>query len=88
MLLRICASIAYPDGWFEEQLTRAQMVELLGGPGAEDAPWSLYWVGYDVTGKAVYDGEGNLWQLSGSTASAGATSTTASPSRSGRGIIP
>lgn len=59
----ICASIAYPDGWFEEQLTRAQMVELLGGPGAEDAPWSLYWVGYDITGKAVYDGEGNLWQL-------------------------
>lgn len=59
----ICASIAYPDGWFEEQLTRAQMVELLAGPGAEDAPWSLYWVGYDITGKAVYDGEGNLWQL-------------------------
>ena len=59
----ICASIAYPDGWFEEQLTRTQMVELLAGPGAEDAPWSLYWVGYDITGKAVYDGEGNLWQL-------------------------
>ena len=59
----ICASIAYPDGWFEEQLTRAQMVELLAGPGAEDAPWSLYWAGYDVTGKAVYDGEGKLWQL-------------------------
>lgn len=59
----ICASIAYPDGWFEEPLTRTQMVELLGGPGAEDAPWSLYWVGYDITGKAVYDGEGNLWQL-------------------------
>lgn len=34
----ICASIAYPDGWFEEPLTRTQMVELLGGPGAEDAP--------------------------------------------------
>ena len=60
---RLAASIAYPDGWFEEQLTRTQMVELLGGPGAEDAPWSLYWVGYDITGKAVYDGEGNLWQL-------------------------
>ncbi len=59
----LSASIAFPDGWFEEQLTRAQMVELLGGPGAEDAPWSLYWTGYDITGKAVYDGEGNLWQL-------------------------
>ena len=59
----VCASIAYPDGWFEEQLTRTEMVELLAGPGAEDAPWSLYWTGYDVTGKAVYDGEGNLWQL-------------------------
>lgn len=58
-----CSSIAYPDGWFEVQLTREEMVELLAGPGAEDAPWSLYWVGYDVTGRAVYDGEGKLWQL-------------------------
>ena len=59
----ISASIAYPDGWFEEPLTRTEMVELLAGPGAEDAPWSLYWVGYDIVGDAVYDGEGNLWQL-------------------------
>lgn len=59
----LACSIAYPDGWFSADLTRAEMVELLSGPGAEDAPWSLYWAGYDITGRAVYDGEGNLWQL-------------------------
>jgi len=57
------ADVAYPAGWFEKQLTREEMVYLLGGADAADAPWMLDWVGYDVTGRAVYDGQGDLWQL-------------------------
>lgn len=59
----LAASIAYPDGWFEIQLTREDMVYLLGGEGATDAPWLLYWNNYDVTGLAIYNGQGELWQL-------------------------
>lgn len=50
-------------GGFEKQLTREEMVYLLGGEGAADAPWLLDWVGYDVTGTATYDGQGKLWQI-------------------------
>ncbi|SBV92195.1 conserved hypothetical protein [uncultured Eubacteriales bacterium] len=58
----MAASIAFPDGWFEEVLTREELLYLLGGPGAERAPAALLWGDYDVTGKAIYDGEGNLWR--------------------------
>lgn len=57
------ARIIFPDGWFEQRLTREDMIYLLGGEDAADAPWMLYWNGYDVTGRAIYDGEGQLWQI-------------------------
>lgn len=60
---QVSARIIYPDGWFEQRLTAADMVYLLGGEDAEDVPWMLYWTGYDVTGKAIYDGSGQLWQI-------------------------
>lgn len=57
------ARIIFPDGWFEQRLTREDMIYLLGGEDAADVPWMLYWSGYDVTGKAIYDGQGQLWQI-------------------------
>lgn len=59
----LVARIAMPEGWFEEKLTRAQMVALLGGEEENDAPWYLMWSGYDITGKAIYDGTGKLWRV-------------------------
>lgn len=56
-------SIAMPEGWFEEPLTREQMVAMIAGPDGPDVPWTLSWDGYDVTGRAVYDGGGNLWRV-------------------------
>ena len=61
--IRPDAQILYPQGWFEVELRGEEMAQLLAGPGAEEVPWSLFWGGYDLTGRAVYDGEGALWQL-------------------------
>ena len=62
-LPEIAASIAMPKGWFEEPLTREQMAAMLAGADGSAVPWTLSWDGYDVTGRAVYDGMGNLWRV-------------------------
>lgn len=55
--------LALPEGAFEERLTREQMLYLLGGESAQDAPWQLAWTGFDVTGAVLYDGEGRVWRI-------------------------
>lgn len=52
-----------PEGTLEERLTRDQMVYLLGGPDAEDAPWTYGWQGCSVSGTGYYTEEGELYQV-------------------------
>lgn len=57
----LAANIAMPKGAFKKQLTREEMIGLLGGE--DDAPWYLMWAGYDVGAEAIYDGAGGLWRI-------------------------
>ena len=68
------ASIALPEGSFETELTPQDIQTIFWGPGGgpegdqpkqEQAalPWMLFWEGYTVTGRALYDGEGRLFWL-------------------------
>ena len=65
------ADIALPEGSFEVDLTLADLQKLFWGPDGKpetlnpdtDLPWSLYWGGYTVWMRAVYDGDGALWEL-------------------------
>ena len=42
----------------ETQLTPEEMLHLLGG--TDQAPWSLYWAGFELTGRAVFGEEAEL----------------------------
>ena len=63
------AALALPEGYFEETLTLADLQTIFWGPegkpeGAEgDLPWPLDWGGYALSGRACYDGEGELLWL-------------------------
>lgn len=67
----IAASIALPEGSFEVDLTLADLQKVFWGKegkpqGMEpdtELPWALYWGGCTVWARAIYDGEGALWQL-------------------------
>lgn len=52
-----------PEGAFQERLTRDRMIGLLGGPEADDAPWTYGWQGYSVTGTVCYDGQGQVYEV-------------------------
>lgn len=67
-------SIALPEGSFAVDLTLEDISILLWG-GQEQMerahikqqsegsiPWLLFWDGYTISGKARYDGQGQLWQ--------------------------
>lgn len=52
----IAADIALPEGHFQEELTQEALTALFGDTG--------WWepLGWDLTGCAIYDGYGTLWQ--------------------------
>lgn len=67
----VAASIALPEGSFEVGLTLADLQKVFWGKDGKpeelnpdsDLPWALYWGGCTVWARAIYDGEGELWQL-------------------------
>lgn len=71
----IAASIAFPNGAFSVDLTKEDVQKLFWGPKGKpavenpkadpgDFPIMLMsWAGYTVTGRATYDGNGDLWEL-------------------------
>ena len=67
----IAASIALPEGSFEVDLTLADLQKVFWGKDGKpedlepdtELPWALYWGGCTVWARAIYDGEGELWQL-------------------------
>ena len=69
----IAAAIAFPDGHFQEDLTPGDLALLFGETG--------WWeeLGWTLSGHAVYDGQGQLWQvfLSGSRENDAGTSSLA-----------
>jgi len=74
MSMDMAASIALPEGSFQVELTREQIQGIFWGPEGKpeaehpkndtgDLPWMLFWGGYTLTGRATYDGEGQLFWL-------------------------
>jgi len=70
----MAASLAFPDGSYDVELTPQDIQTIFWGPeGRPNAdhpkqeqgtlPWILFWEGYTVTGRATYDGEGELFWL-------------------------
>ncbi len=71
----IAASIAFPAGAFTVDLTKEEIQTLFWGPEGKpavdnpktdpgDFPVMLMsWAGYEVTSRATYDGNGDLWEL-------------------------
>lgn len=71
----LAVSIALPDGSFEVELTREETLRLFWGPEGKppavnpkvdtgDFPLFLMeWQGYTIRAAALYDGKGDLWQL-------------------------
>ncbi len=71
----VAASIVLPAGAFSVDLTKEDVQKLFWGPQGKpavedpktdpgDFPLMLMnWAGYTVTGKATYDGNGDLWEL-------------------------
>lgn len=71
----LAASIALPDGSFDVELTREETLRLFWGPEGKpqavnpkvdtgDFPLFLMdWQGYTIRANALYDGKGDLWQL-------------------------
>lgn len=71
----LAADIALPDGAFTVDLTKEDIQALFWGPEGKpavehfktdpgDFPLMLMnWAGYTVTGRAIYDGSGALWEL-------------------------
>ena len=57
----LTADIAPPAGWFAEDLTDAQIAEMLGC--GEKLSWLLGWDGYDVAGRVIYGGDGSVFQV-------------------------
>jgi len=66
----VARDIAWPDGSFTVGLTEEQIALILWGtPERYDAadgkiPSPLFWEGYSLSAQAVYDGKGDLWQVS------------------------
>ncbi len=54
------ASIALPQGSFQEEMTAQEIIQALGG--TEEVPWSLLWAGFGLDGTVHYDGTGQVWQ--------------------------
>ncbi|MFR8873944.1 MAG: hypothetical protein ACLVHV_11075 [Oscillospiraceae bacterium] len=73
----VAADIALPDGHFQEDLTQEELAALFGETGWWEA------LGWTLSGYAVYDGEGRLWQvfLSGSGGTDGAYTLALAPDR-------
>lgn len=72
--LQADASRAYAPGSFTVDLAKEDIQKLLWGPegipetyqtdiGRQDLPWALFWDGYAVHGRAWYDGQGQLMEL-------------------------
>lgn len=67
----IAASIALPEGSFEVDLTLTDLQKVFWGKDGKpedlepdtELPWALYWGGCTVWARAIYDGDGELWQL-------------------------
>lgn len=72
---QIAADIAFPEGSFSVDLSQKDIELLLWGseerlekahfkekPG--NVPWMLFWDGFTLSGRAMYDGQGDLWQAS------------------------
>jgi len=71
----VAASIALPQGAFTVELTKEDIQALFWGPEGKpavehvkadpgDFPALLMnWAGYSITGEAIYDGNGDLWEL-------------------------
>ena len=67
------ARVKIPDGAFDVPLTREQICRILWGgdqdayhqarENGRDVPWLLGWEGYSVSGRACYDGEGDLYAV-------------------------
>lgn len=68
----IAADIALPDGSFSRSLSQEEISAVLFGgeerrqealeSNGSNVPWYLYWDGLTISGSAIYDGEGQLWQ--------------------------
>lgn len=71
----VSASLAYNPGSFTVDLTKEDIQKLFWGPEgkpAVDNPKTdpgdfpillMNWAGYTITGEAIYDGNGDLWEL-------------------------
>lgn len=71
----LAQSIALPDGSFTVELGKEDILKAFWGPEGKpavehfkadtgDFPLMLMkWVGYEITGNVIYDGNGDLWQL-------------------------
>lgn len=59
---------AYEPGSFMVDLTKEDIQAIFWGPesvpeGGDDLPCTLFWSGYTVRGRALYDGQGQLMEL-------------------------
>ena len=58
------SALCFPAGAFSLDLTEEQISLLLWGgevpEGADSVPWSLFWNGFTLAGRAWYNGEGRL----------------------------
>ncbi len=73
---QVSASLVLPDGAFGVNLSKEDIQKLFWGPDGKppvenpktdpgDFPLLLMnWAGYEITGEATYDGNGDLWELS------------------------
>lgn len=72
---QVAASIAFPDGSFSVELSKEDVLKLFWGPQGKPAVenpktdpgdfplFLMNWQGYAISATAVYDGQGDLWQL-------------------------
>lgn len=57
----LAGDYAYPEGWFMELLSAQEIISVLGGTDA--VPWTLDWTGFGLSGRVIYDGEGQPWRI-------------------------
>lgn len=72
---QVATSIAFPDGSFTVELSKEDVLKLFWGaegkpavenPKTDPGDFPLFlmnWQGYAISATAVYDGQGDLWQL-------------------------